>query len=84
MGGFSGDRAMAVAGPGEWESPVKAGSLVLYAWVQAGLLSRADPAVGGAGNWRGGHWRGGRFWPWWGVGAGVALTAAWPYYGGYG
>ena len=47
MGGFSGDRAMAVAGPGEWESPVKAGSLVLYAWVQAGLLSRADPAVGG-------------------------------------
>ncbi|MGB9019872.1 MAG: hypothetical protein WA697_06100, partial [Pseudolabrys sp.] len=37
-----------------------------------------------AGNWRGGHWRGGRFWPWWGVGAGVALAAALPYYGGYG
>jgi hypothetical protein len=37
-----------------------------------------------AGNWRGGHWRGGRWWPWWGVGAGVALAAAtWPYYGGY-
>jgi hypothetical protein len=50
MGGFSGDRAMADAGPGEWETPVKAGSLVLYAWVWAG-------------NWRGGHWRGGRFWP---------------------
>jgi hypothetical protein len=32
-----------------------------------------------------GHWRGGRFWPWWDVGAGVALAAAtWPYYGGYG
>jgi hypothetical protein len=40
-----------------------------------------------AGRWAGGRWagwRGGRFWPWWGVGAGVALAAAWPYYGGYG
>jgi hypothetical protein len=38
-----------------------------------------------AGNWRGGHFRRGGFWPWWGVGAGVALAAAtWPYYGGYG
>jgi hypothetical protein len=35
-----------------------------------------------AGNWRGGHFRRGGFWPWWGVGAGVALAAtAWPYYG---
>jgi hypothetical protein len=38
-----------------------------------------------AGNWRGGHFRRAGFWPWWGVGAGVALAAAtWPYYGGYG
>jgi hypothetical protein len=38
-----------------------------------------------AGNWHRGHFRRGGFWPWWGVGAGVALAAAtWPYYGGYG
>ena len=37
-----------------------------------------------AGNWHRGHFRRGGFWPWWGVGAGVALAAGWPYYGGYG
>jgi hypothetical protein len=50
------------------------------------LLGRAEaigpatdgPAIGQA------NWRGGRFWPLWGVGAGLALAAAWPYYGGYG
>ena len=45
---------------------------------------QADGQVAG-GRWAG--WRGGRWWPWWpwwGVGAGVALAAAWPYDGGYG
>ncbi|MFY9880477.1 MAG: hypothetical protein WAK39_13910, partial [Pseudolabrys sp.] len=60
---------------GEWDSPVRAGSLVLCAWVRVRQQVRW--------HWRGGHWRGGRFWPW-GLGAGVALAAALPYYGGYG
>jgi hypothetical protein len=49
----------------------------------------------GKGNWSGGgykhaYWYGGRrhygggYWPWWGAGAGLALAATWPYYGGYG
>ena len=50
----------------------------------------------GKGNWSGGKWHGNRhaywyggrrhyggYWPW-GVGAGLALAATWPYYGGYG
>jgi hypothetical protein len=47
----------------------------------------------GAGIY-GGRWAGryggyygrryGGYWPWWGVGAGLALAATWPYYGGYG
>ena len=81
MNGFSGARAMAVAGhgrmgfagPGRFAGPMHMGP-GRVAWA-------------GRGNWSGnrwaGNWRGGRFWPW-GVGAGVALAAAWPYYGGYG
>jgi hypothetical protein len=48
----------------------------------------------GRGNWSGGnrqgYWYGGRrhygggYWPWLGAGAGLALAATWPYYGGYG
>ena len=51
----------------------------------------------GKGNWSGGKWHGNRnaywyggrrhyggYWPWLGVGAGLALAATWPYYGGYG
>jgi hypothetical protein len=50
----------------------------------------------GKGNWSGGKWHGNRnaywyggrrhyggYWPW-GIGAGLALAATWPYYGGYG
>ena len=86
MGGFSGARAMTVAGPGRmgiagpgrFAGPARMGP-GRVAWAGRGNWS------GGrwAGNRRGGNWRGGRFWPW-GVGAGVALAAAWPYYGGYG
>jgi hypothetical protein len=66
MGGFGGARmgglvvpawaGLVVLAPwpllalGEWESPVRAGSLVLWAWVQAALLGRAEvigPATGG-------------------------------------
>ena len=53
-----------------------------------GRIGIAGPGRGvWAGRWAGGRWagwRGGRWWPWWGVGAGVALAAAWPYWGGYG
>ena len=51
----------------------------------------------GKGNWSGGKWHGNRqaywyggrrhyggYWPWLGVGAGLALAATGPYYGGYG
>jgi hypothetical protein len=88
MGGFSGARAMAVAGPGRmgiagpgrFARPVGMGA-GRVAWAGRGNWAGNR----WAGNWRGGHWRGGRFWPWWGVGAGVALAAAtWPYYGGSG
>jgi hypothetical protein len=86
MGGFSGARAMAVAGhgrmgfagPGRFACPVRMGP-GRVAWAARGNWSGNRCAD----NWRGGHWRGGRFWPW-GVGAGVALAAALPYYGGYG
>ena len=88
MGGFSGARMgfagpgrMGIAGPGRmgFAGPGRMG-LGRVAWAGRGNWS------GGrwAGNWRGGHWRGGRFWPWWGVGAGLAVAAAWPYYGGSG
>ena len=87
MGGFSGARAMTVAGPGRmgiagparFAGPVRMGP-GRVAWAGRGNWSGNR----WAGNWRGGHWRGGRFWPWWGVGAGLAVAAAWPYYGGYG
>jgi hypothetical protein len=89
MSGFS-PRAMSVAGPGpaRFARPVGMGP-GRVAWAGRGNWSGnrwAGNWSGNrwAGNWRGGHWRGGRFWPWWGVGAGVALAAAWPYYGGYG
>ncbi|MGB9258873.1 MAG: hypothetical protein WCB55_01730 [Pseudolabrys sp.] len=82
MSGFSGARAMAVAGhgrmgfagPGRFACPVRMGP-GRVAWAARGNWS---------GNRCAGNWRGGRFWPWWGVGAGVALAAALPYYGGYG
>ena len=84
MGGFSGARAMTVAGPGRmgiagparFAGPVRMGP-GRVAWAGRGNWSGNR----WAGNWRGGHWRGGR---WWGVGAGLAVAAAWPYYGGYG
>ena len=50
MGGFSGARGMAVAGPGRMGFAVRADSLVLCAWVQAGLLGQVEaigPAAGG-------------------------------------
>jgi hypothetical protein len=97
MSGFSGTRAMTVAGPARmgiagpsrFARPVGMGT-GRVAWAGRGNWSGnrwAGNWSGSrwAGNWRGGHWRGGRWWPWWGVGAGVALAAAtWPYYGGYG
>jgi hypothetical protein len=69
--GFAGPGRIGFAGPRVWAGR--------GAWAGRGVW---------AGRWAGGRWagwRGGRWWPWWGVGAGVALAAAtWPYYGGYG
>jgi hypothetical protein len=84
MSGFSGARfagsgRMGIAGRGRFAGPMRMGP-GRVAWAGRGNWSGNR----WAGNWRGGHWRGGRFWPWWGVGTGVALAAAWPYYGGYG
>lgn len=54
----------------------------------AGLARNAGIYHGGrwAGRYGGyyGHRRYGGYWPWLGVGAGLALAATWPYYGGYG
>ena len=51
-------------------------------------INRAAGIYGGrwAGRYGGyyGHRRYGGYWPWLGVGAGLALAATWPYYGGYG
>jgi hypothetical protein len=78
MGGWSGARAMHVAGPGRMgiSGPGRFAGPGRVAWAGRGNWSGAR----WAGNWR----RGRGFWPWWGVGAGVALAAGWPYYGGYG
>jgi hypothetical protein len=60
---------------------------------RSGIASGSYGQWQGKGNWSGGNryaYRyGGRrhyggYWPWWGVGAGLALAATWPYYGGYG
>jgi len=80
MGGWSGARAMTVAGPGRMgiAGPGRFAGPGRVAWAGRGNWSGSR----WAGNWRGGHFRRGGFWPWWGVGAGVALAAtAWPYYG---
>src|SRR5262249_4591099 len=83
MGGWSGARAMAVAGPGRVgiAGPGRFAGRGRVAWAGRG-------AWAGRSAWAGNRWagwrRGGGGWPWWGVGAGVALAAAtWPYYGGY-
>ena len=57
MGGFSGARMSGFSGArmalpvlGEWDLPVRAGSLVLCAWVRAELLGQVEvigPATGG-------------------------------------
>ena len=80
MSGFRSARAMTVAGPGRFAGPGR------VAWSGRGNWSGGRWAGNWsgnrwAGNWRGGHFRRGGFWPWWGVGAGVALAATWPYYG---
>ena len=85
MSGFSGARAMAVAGHGK--NGIRRSGQVRWSYARGSGPScwagRGNWSGNRwAGNWRGGHWRGGRFWPW-GVGAGVALAAALPYYGGY-
>ena len=80
VGGWSGARAMTVAGPGRMgiAGPGRFAGPGRVAWAGRGNWSGSR----WAGNWRGGHFRRGGFWPWWGVGAGVALAAtAWPYYG---
>jgi len=74
--GFAG-RGMAFAGPGR----VWAGR---GAWVGRGAWAGRGVWAGRWGGARWAGWRGGRWWPWWGVGAGVALAATLPYYGGYG
>lgn len=71
--GFTGPGRMGFAGPGR------------AVWVGRGAWAGRRDAW--AGRWAGGRWAGWRgrgWWPWWGVGAGVALAAGWPYYGGYG
>jgi hypothetical protein len=81
LGGWRGARAMTVAGPNRFAGPGR------VAWSGRGNWSGGRWAGNWsgsrwAGNWRGGHFRRGGFWPWWGVGAGVALAAAtWPYPG---
>jgi hypothetical protein len=76
MGPRMSARAMSVA-PGRFAGPVGMGP------GRVALAGRGNwSGSRWAGNWRGGHFRRGGFWPWWGVGAGVALAAtAWPYYG---
>src|SRR5262245_44921358 len=86
MGGMSGFKGMSGAGPGRMgmARPMGMGP-GRVAWSGKGNWSTGNWSGNRwAGNWRGGHWRGGRWWPWWGVGAGLALAATWPYYGGYG
>ena len=43
----------------------------------------AVDGLAGTGGYYG-HRRYGGYWPWLGVGAGLALAATWPFYGGYG
>jgi hypothetical protein len=83
--GTMGNRGMYRAGLG----PVGSGSRAVY---RSGIASGSYGQWQGKGNWSGGgkhaYWHGGRhhhggYWPWWGAGAGFALAAGWPYYGGY-
>jgi hypothetical protein len=97
MSGFSGTRAMSIAGPGRMGmAPARYGTLgnrgiyrtagTYGQWQGRGNWSGGKWAGGTwqGGRWHGGRWHGGRFWPW-GVGVGaVALAASWPYYAGYG
>lgn len=98
MGGFAGPRfgaanfagaRMGIAGPGRMgiAGPGRVGIAGPgRAWAGRGAWAGSGAWAGRrwvGGRWAG--WRGGGWWPWWGVGAGVALAATtWPYYGGYG
>jgi len=90
MGGFGGARMGGFAGPRF--------SAANFGGARMGFAGRGRMGIAGpgrvwagrgawAGRWAGGRWagwRGGRWWPWLGAGAGLALAATWPYYGGYG
>jgi hypothetical protein len=81
MGGWSGARfaspgRMGFAGPGRM-------GIARAGWAGRGAWAGGRWAGGRWAGGRWGGWRGGRWWPW-GVGAGFALAASWPYYGGYG
>lgn len=86
--GFAGPGRMGFAGPGRMGivGPGRMG-IAGPGRVWAGRGAWAGSGAWAGRRWAGGRWagwRGGRWWPWWGVGAGVALAATWPYYGGYG
>jgi hypothetical protein len=71
VGSFGGARIGNIAGPGR-----------MSAYGGRAIYSGGRYAYGYG---RGHGYRGyGGYWPWWGVDAGLAVAAAWPYYGGYG
>jgi hypothetical protein len=89
MGTFSGAR---IAGPGRMGAY---GGRAIYSGGRYAYGGRSIYRGGGyASGYRRGYgyrypyrryggWYGGGYWPW-GLGAGLAIAATWPYYGGYG
>jgi hypothetical protein len=79
VGSLGGARMGNIAGPGRMGAY---GGRAIYSGGRMG-------AYGGRAIYSGGYGRGygyrryGGYWPWLGVGAGLAVAAAWPYYGGY-
>ena len=71
VGSFGGARMGNIAGPGR-----------IGAYGGRAIYSGGRYAYGYGRGY--GYRRYGGYWPWWGVGAGLALAATWPYYGGYG
>ena len=82
VGSFGGARMGNIAGPGRMGAY---GGRAIY----SGGRYAGGRAIYNGGRYAYGYGRGygyrryGGYWPWWGVGAGLALASAWPYYGGY-
>ena len=94
VGSFGGARMGNIAGPGRmgayggraiYSGGRYAGGRAIY----SGGRYAGGRAIYNGGRYAYGYGRGygyrryGGYWPWWGVGAGLALASAWPYYGGY-